>query len=266
MLAPELVRGTSSGVTLLGDEHRPGGVTLAFTERTGGVSEGVFSSLNLGDACGDSLDHVMENRRRALGAMGLGDLLDELVCPLQVHGDRVVTVGGSGLRPDEARASVREGADAIVCVQPNVPALVCCADCVPVILVAEGGFAVVHSGWRGTIARIAAKALGVLLRETGCDASSAWAYIGPHIRANDYEVSSELANRFVEEFGPDVVVGKKNLSLDEAIRLALVDGGVSRSSIVSVEESTAQHTDRFFSYRAENGACGRHAAIACLGA
>ncbi|MBQ6411515.1 MAG: laccase domain-containing protein, partial [Atopobiaceae bacterium] len=53
MTAPVLTRRTVGGVTLLGDEHRPGGVTLAFTERTGGVSQPPYASLNLGSRCGD---------------------------------------------------------------------------------------------------------------------------------------------------------------------------------------------------------------------
>ena len=53
MQAPSLTRYVANGVTLLGDTSRPGGVTFAFTERTGGVSKAPYASLNLGSRCGD---------------------------------------------------------------------------------------------------------------------------------------------------------------------------------------------------------------------
>ena len=72
MAGAHLTTRTSHGVTLLSDERRPGGVTFAFTERSGGVSTGCFDSLNLGDACGDAAACVAQNRRRALAALGWG--------------------------------------------------------------------------------------------------------------------------------------------------------------------------------------------------
>lgn len=264
MVAPELVRGTSHGVTLLGDPHRPGGVTLAFTERTGGISNGCYASLNLGGACGDDPDAVRENRRRALAALGAAAYEDTYIEPKQVHGDVVVTVGGSGLASDEARRVAREGADAVVCVTKKVPVLMCFADCVPIILATEGGFAVVHSGWRGTIARIAGKALNVLVREAASHPEQVCAYVGPHIGVSDYEVSPELATRFAQEFGADVIVGERNLDLGKAVVAALVSEGLPAGNIALVEASTASNTDRFFSYRAQGGACGRHGALAWM--
>ena len=76
-LAPQLTRYAASGVTLLGDLRRPGGVTLAFTERTGGVSKPPYASLNLGSRCGDDPEAVAENRRRTLAALGasFGEIL-----------------------------------------------------------------------------------------------------------------------------------------------------------------------------------------------
>ncbi len=265
MREPRLTRFTSQGVTLLGDSNRPGGVTLAFTERTGGVSVGDYSSLNLGDACGDDPALVAENRRILLSALGAEDLLGSLVNPLQVHGDHVVVVRSgeaSGLR--EAVAEARAGADAVVCTAADVPVLLCYADCVPVLLAVPGGFSVIHSGWRGTVARITGKALEALLGETGAQPRDVRAYIGPHVGAADYEVSPELAGRFASEFGEGVLQGKRNLDLAAAIRATLAEHGVGPSQVSEVRESTASSTDRFFSYRAEDGRCGRHGAIALM--
>ncbi|MBQ6410620.1 MAG: polyphenol oxidase family protein, partial [Atopobiaceae bacterium] len=141
----------------------------------------------------------------------------------------------------------------------------CYADCVPVVLVVRGGFAVVHSGWRGTIARVSAKALAVLCAETGAAPGEALAYVGPHILAEDYEVSTDLAERFAGEFGPEARVGERNLDLAFCVDSALLDAGVARDSICHVGVSTPRATDRFYSYRAEGGTCGRHAALAFMG-
>jgi len=265
MAAPELVRLASHDVTLLGDPNRPGGVTFAFTERGGGVSQDGYSSLNLGDHVGDDLACVQENRRRALNALGAGAHEARLVNPNQVHGDHVVVVGGAGLDAQSARQQVREGCDAVVCVEPDVPVLLCFADCVPVVLAVTGGFAVVHCGWKGTIARLASKALRILCKETSADPRDVLAYIGPHIGVEDYEVSAELAERFAHEFGREVLgEDPRHLDLGAAVTADLVEAGVEAQSIACVEESTASHTDRFFSYRAQAGECGRHGALAFL--
>lgn len=260
-----LARQTSDGVTLLTDESRPGGVTLAFTERTGGVSEAPYASLNLGSRCGDDLARVAENRRRALAALGAEDLLDRLVVPRQVHGDHAVIVRSAD--PDAlaaARAEAGSGADAVVCTAPGVPVLMCFADCVPVVLAAPGAFAVVHSGWRGTIARIAERAARTLCAEAGCAPADLLAYVGPHVGAADYEVSEELAERFAAEFGPSVVPEPRHLDLTAAVMAALASAGVAERSVAVCDLSTASATDRFYSYRAEGGTCGRHGAIAFL--
>lgn len=264
MTAPKLVRGISHGVTLLGDTDRLGGVTLAFTERTGGVSTGCFSSLNLGSECGDQDAAVRENRRRALKAVGAERYLDRLVCPLQVHGDRVVVVGDDEPYHGGAWQLARQGADAVVCTRANVPVLLCSADCVLVVLVTEGAFAVVHSGWKGSLARIAGKALRTLLDVSGRDVASVCAYVGPHIGVADFEVSPQLARQFATEFGEEVLQGSRHVDLGYAVCSALAAQGVDRSAIACAEDSTASHTDRFFSYRAQGGACGRMGAIACM--
>lgn len=263
---PALERYRAGEVTLLSDASVVGGVTFAFTERGGGVSEPPYASLNLGDACGDDPSRVAENRRRALAAIGAGGLEGRLVNPRQVHGDEVVLVtSGDDASVRAARAAARAGADAVVCTAPEVPVLLCFADCVPVVLACEGGFAVVHSGWRGTIARISARAVRALCDQTGRDPSEVCAYVGPHVLAGDYEVSPELAERFSGEFGPAAVRGRRNLDLSAAIAATLADAGVGAESVAWCEDSTASCTGRFFSYRAEGGSCGRHGAVAVLG-
>ena len=264
MPAPQLVRMMSHGVTLLGDTTCPGGVAFAFTERTGGVSTGCYESLNLSERCADDPERVAENRRRALASIGALDCADALIEPMQVHGDRVLVVGPHAMTPTEARQAGLEGADAVVCTEPDVPVLLCFADCVPVILVAPAAFAVIHSGWRGTFARIAGKAFEALVDAAACGPEDVRCYVGPHVGPDDYEVSQELCDRFVDSFGPGVRVGERNLDLHAAIVVALVEAGAREDSIAHANVSTVSHEDRFVSYRASGGNCGRHGAIACL--
>lgn len=248
------------------NEVRDGTVTAAFTERTGGISESPYASLNLGSHVGDDLAAVMENRRRVLAALGCVGDFERLLVPNQVHGDRVAVVR-EGVDDEFARVrgQIAEGADAIVCVAAHVPVMLCFADCVPVVLTCPGGFAVVHSGWKGTIARISAKAASILCGAAECPASSVRAYIGPHILGDEYEVSQELMERFCAEFGWVDTGDSRMLDLGRAIRQALVETGVPEDAICDLGLSTARCNDRFFSYRAEKGTCGRHAAVAVMG-
>jgi len=254
----------------LGDASRPRGVTLAFTERTGGVSCGPYASLNLGDACGDDAEAVAENRRRVLDAMGFAGDTTRLVNPVQVHGTDVVVIADGHDSPEEGARRARQGADAVVCTRPDVPVLLCAADCALVVLVTEaaegsGAFAVVHSGWRGTIGRISAKALAILCEVSGTTPEDVLAYVGPHIGAADFEVSCDLADEFRDAFGKAVTPDARHVDLGLAIRIGLRGAGVPEASIVSFDESVCAQTERFFSYRASGGTCGRHGAVAFIG-
>lgn len=247
------------------NEFHDGTVAAAFTERTGGASESPYASLNLGSHVGDDLAAVMENRRRVLAALGCAGDFERLLAPNQVHGDCVAVVReGSDDELARVREQIAEGSDAIVCVAAHVPVMLCFADCVPVVLTCPGGFAVIHSGWKGTIARISAKAASILCETAACPAISVRAYIGPHILGDEYEVSQELMERFCAEFGWVNVGDSCMLDLGRAIRQALVETGVPEDAICDLGLSTVRCNDRFFSYRAEKGTCGRHAAVAFM--
>ncbi len=264
MSTPTLREETAGGLTFLTDpEAAP--VRFGFTERAGGVSEGPWASLNLGDACGDDPEAVAENRTRALRALGYEGDPSRLVNPKQVHGDKVLVVDAA----DDAHLAAfqkeaRAGLDAVVCTAAGIPVLLCYADCVPVVLTAPRGFAVIHSGWRGTIAKISARALAALCQAADVAPSDVHAYIGPHIAGADYEVSRELLDRFEEAFGAGVALPERHLDLAAAIESTLLEAGMDEGSICDCGISTAQETDRFYSYRASGGTCGRHGALAFI--
>lgn len=259
----ELKRYTEDGVTLVGGEGA--GVRFGFTERTGGVSQPPFASLNLGAHVDDDPAAVAENRRRVLKALGAGACADRLVTPNQVHGDHVVTVTSAA--PEElarVRAEAAAGADAVVCAAPGVPVMLMFADCVPVVIVAPGAFAVAHSGWKGTYAGIAGKTARALCAAAGCVPEELEAFIGPHILGSEYEVSQELLDRFAARFSSVTAEPDRLLDLSAAIAESLEGADVPAAAIHDTGLSTLSQTDRFFSYRAEGGVTGRHAAVAFM--
>ena len=90
------------------------------------------------------------------------------------------------------------------------------------------------------------------------------AYIGPHILGDEYEVSAELIEQFSQRFTDINPSGPRMLDLSRAITQALVRAGLAEGSVLDTCLSTVRHNDRFYSYRAENGSCGRHAAVAVM--
>ena len=274
------------------------GVRIAFTGREGGVSEGPYAKLNCASHVEDDEQAVLRNRQIVLDALGVPNA--QLIVPNQVHGTNVVCVGdpddratatgstaataasSSGasavtsavanfansvtskvLSVSDALEEAAEGADAIVVKVPEVAALLNYADCLSLIIVApSGSFAVVHAGWRGAAAHIASKAALELAEQTGEDPSQLNAYIGPHIRSECFEVSAEVAEQFAAEFGASVVEGKRHVSLARAVACDLESAGMSPQRIADCGICTKCNPDRYFSYRATNGRCGRHSAAA----
>lgn len=240
-------------------------VHIGFSERSGGVSLSPLDSLNVGAHVGDDPLHVEENRARILRALGASCHQDKLLVPRQVHGARVVVVESSDAQAlFHARKALEEGADGIVCTTAGVPVLFAFADCTPIVMAAPHAFSVVHAGWRGCKNRIVAHALEILTQKAGCAPQDVHVAIGPHIQAQDYEVSQDLADTFASEFGSDVIVPKRHLDMTRVIVHTLHDVGISDEQIHELEVSTYAAPHQFFSYRRSNGACGRHAAVAYI--
>lgn len=258
-----------NGIVALSDDplFDSAGVRIAFTSRQGGVSEGEFGALNLGNHVGDDPDAVKENRARVLHA--LGSSADDCIFANQLHGDRIVVVAKDADRAavELARVEAKDEADGIVVGARGVSALLCFADCVPVIVVSPtGAFAVVHAGWRGVMARIAPKAVRMLASgdagEGLSDPASFNVYIGPHIHAECFETSSDIRDSFTREFGDVVATGERHVDLLRALKVSLQEIGVSPERIVDSDICTKCDPEHYFSYRASGGVCGRHAAIA----
>lgn len=242
------------------------GVSVAFSERVGGVSAPPYASLNLGGHVGDEPACVDENRRRLLSALFLD--ARKLVTGEQVHGDAVEIVGAE----DAGRGAFAAGGfppvpavDALVTASPGLPVMMMYADCVPVVLVSLGerpAIAVVHAGWRGALGRIAEKAAASLVSHTGADPSSLIAYVGAHIGECCYEVDETLLSHFAHDF-VTICEARGRLDLAAAVAESLTDAGVPPSRQCRLGMCTSHHTDAFYSYRAEKRT-GRHGAVAAV--
>jgi copper oxidase (laccase) domain-containing protein len=90
------------------------------------------------------------------------------------------------------------------------------------------------------------------------------AYIGPHIAACHYEVDVTVMSQFVDTFGSRARADSGGLDLEAAVTASLTDAGVAAYNIACLGVCTAEATDRFYSYRAEQGLTGRHSALACI--
>lgn len=248
------------------------GVTMGFTERGGGLSAPPYDSLNLGRFAGEGEEAAVANMHHLMSAVGAEGAV--LVNPVQVHGNNIVSFScAEGAMFEEAYQGSQEGADALLVTVPEVFAVLGFADCVPLIMVhPSGAFAVAHSGWRGTHARIGSKVLIALARTAAGpqadsqdiqrEAAEVNIYIGPYIHGECFQVGEDTLALFQEEFGSTVILPERHVDLGAAIRQDLMDHGADPARIADVDACTACNVGRFFSYRAEDGVCGRHGAFA----
>jgi polyphenol oxidase len=243
--------------TLISTALEGAGFLAAFTERTGGVSEGAFRSLNLGLATDDSPNRVFDNRRRVTSAIGL----DQVAALRQVHGSTVVHVdaGPEWHGFDGRRREVPRG-DALSTAAADLGLVVLTADCVPVVMADPftGLLAVVHAGWRGVAAGILMQAIA-----TFPEPGRVHAAIGPAIGPDHYEVGEEVVAAVASASEGGAITRRRAprpyLDLPGTVAQILGEHGVRH--IERSEECTACWPDRFFSYR-RDGPTGRQALIA----
>lgn len=265
---PRLNLTTINSIPILTDDALASsvGVRVAFTQRAGGFSEGPFGSLNLGTHVKDDYETVLRNRRALMEALGAPER--GLVVPNQVHGTDLVVISESDdAALDCARREADAGADALVVETSGVTALLCFADCTPVIIVSPTGrFAVVHAGWRGAVAGIAGKSVRELVARDEAagvfgTASGMNVYVGPHIHVECFETGEDVRARFAETFGAECVEGSC-VNLARAVSTDVVRAGVDPARIVVAPFCTRCDAQTYFSYRASGGVCGRHGALA----
>ena len=228
----------------------------------------MFTKSPGGNPCGDDPASVERNRGARARSLGTSDV--PLVVPSQVHGEVVVELDDAS---PEALGAAREaalaGADALVATVPGIAALLCFADCVPVIVVSPTGrFAVAHAGWRGVENGVAAKAVRALararlLRQLGRMRRTATTpYVGPHTIHASHKQDRRRRAQALRRPLRFLLHSRRTPSLCQALTVGLEEAGIDRARVADAGVCTVCSCDEFFSYRAAGGICGRHGAVA----
>ena len=265
-----------------GFSTRPGGASDLKALRGG--QDDCEKVLNLGFTEWDTRTCVLENREKFFGAIGASKM--RIVALRQIHSDIVQVVDSANeLQSGTDARETAPRSDALITREPGVLLVVQTADCVPILLAdpKRRAIAAIHSGWRGTARRIAAKALGRMQMEFGTKPEDVVAALGPGIGQSCYEVGTEVAAQFQAQFpnargwfeGPfDRLADsdkdpnwlpwltmkppghppprpRVHLDLIAANRAILEAAGIPARNISSSGLCTACRSDLFFSFRKE---------------
>ncbi|MCI1881698.1 MAG: peptidoglycan editing factor PgeF [Sporolactobacillus sp.] len=236
-----------------------------FSLRSGGVSGGAYTSLNLGWHTGDRTDDVLANRRQL--AESIGFPLDAWVCARQVHGTSVVRVTKAYSEAGaQTPATEIEATDGLYTTEPGLLLALCFADCVPIYFYSDHPAAVgiMHAGWRGTVAGAAAVMVRRFRADLGVPPERLHAVIGPAIGGRDYEIDETVAaavRRCGVPMWRSVLMphggGHYLLDLQQLNKLILRAAGLDEKNIQVTHYTTAARPDLFFSYRRDRGRTGR---------
>lgn len=224
--------------------------------RAGGVSQGPYSSLNLGASVGDRPEAVAENRARLARTLGFAP--ERLVTTPQVHGTDVLVVDDR-----TASAALETRADILVTNRPGYLLMQRFADCVPILLWHPEGrvVSVAHAGWRGTARGVAGRAVAAVAALGGAP-DGLRVGIGPSIGPCCFEVGPEVVGHFPDADGACSVGphGRPHLDLWELNRRQLVAAGVPATRIEVAGQCTRCRPDVYFSHRALGYPSGRFGA------
>lgn len=223
------------------------GISHAFFTREGGVSDGFYASLNGGTGSEDAPARIAENRARMAAAVGVEP--QRFLTAYQIHSPQVVIAETPWL------GDIRPRADGIVTRTPGLAIGVSTADCGPVLLAdAQAGvIGAAHAGWRGALSGIVEATVAAMER-LGAAREHIRAALGPMIRQPNYEVGSDLMDRFAAEdpesgqfFVPAQRQGHALFDLGGYVAARLRRTGVTL--IEDVGLCTYAEPGRFYSYR-----------------
>ena len=241
-----------------------GMVNHLFSTRIGGVSEGIYGTMNVSYTRGDKKEAVDENFRRIAAVFGRE--AKDIVCSDQTHTTNIRLV----TEEDKGKGVIREkdyhDIDGLI---TNVPGIILgtfYADCVPLYFVDVENRAIglSHSGWRGTVERMGACTLKAMKEAFGTRPKMVKAAIGPSICQDCYEVSRDVAEAFTKQFPgageallyPGKEEEKYQLNLWEANRLVLLEAGILPENLEITDICTCCNPKYLFSHRASMGKRG----------
>lgn len=222
------------------------GVDHGFFSREGGVSGGLYGSLNCGLGSGDERSAVVENRRRVAETLSVRP--DALLTCHQVHSADVLVVAQPWPMDERPKA------DAIVTRTPGIAVAALAADCAPILFAdaAAGVIGAAHAGWKGALGGVAEATVAAMVA-LGADRARLSAVVGPCIGQKNYEVGHDFMARFLEvdeangEFFSLEAGAKPRFALGAYVGSRLRAAGVGRVEVLDV--CTYADPGRFFSYR-----------------
>lgn len=240
------------------------GVIHGFSTRLGGVSPAPYDSLNLGWTRPDPPDNVSKNFQIFCNAGGFAH--GDMVIVNYEHGGTVLKVTAE----DRGRGFERPPlsfCDGLVTNEKNVVLVTSHADCGAFFIYdpVKGAVGLAHAGWKGTLARIGARAVELMQREFGSDAGDLIVSTGPSICKSCFEVDLELAERFAAEFKTNALFtrgrpGKAQLDLELAAAIQMLEAGVKEENLTLMHACTSELDRYFFSHRRDKGDTGSMAA------
>ncbi|MBQ4058905.1 MAG: peptidoglycan editing factor PgeF [Lachnospiraceae bacterium] len=243
-----------------------------FSTRLGGISKNHLGSMNLSFTRGDERENVLENHRRFANALEYDET--QLVFSNQVH----LTNFHKVTKEDCGKGITRESdileIDGLVTDEPGIPLITFYADCVPLFFYdpMKKVIAMAHSGWKGTVERIGAKMISYMKEEYHSNPKDIVCAIAPSICQKCYEVSEDVALRFLDVFGDkygDELLykkenGKYQLNLHKACEITLLEAGITKEHLDITDICTCCNPEFLFSHRASNGMRGNLAGVMML--
>ena len=252
--------------------EKTGLVNHGFSTKVGGVSKGIWESMNLSFSRGDDRECVRENFKRFSKAIGVNS--ENLVFSAQTHTTNVRRVEWEDRGKGFVNTLDYTDIDGLVTNVPGVCLTTFYADCVPLFFIdpVHKAIGLSHSGWRGTVGRMGQATLDKMESEYGTRAEDVIAAVGPSICQDCYEVSEDVIQAFREAFDEkhwDKLFyqkenGKYQLDLWKANEIILIEAGVKPENIAVTNVCTNCNSDLLFSHRATKGERGSLAAFLAL--
>ncbi len=271
----ELITRIQAGVPYLSFSalEETGMVKQGFSTRYGGVSTGVYSSMNLSYSRKDRPEHVLENYRRMAKALEVD--IEKMVVSWQTHTTNVRLVTEEDFGKGVLRDRDYQDVDGLITNIPGVTLVTFYADCVPLYILdpVHRAIGLSHSGWRGTVKRMGEKTLKAMNQAFGTNPGDVIACIGPSICKDCFEVGEEVVEEFrqafsarhwAELFEPGRKAGKYQLDLWRANQIVFTEAGVDPDKIHTTNICTKCNPEHLFSHRAMAENRGNLAAFLCL--
>lgn len=247
-------------------------VKHGFSTRIGGVSEGIWGSMNLSFSRGDNESSVRENFRRMAKALGVSE--DSFVFSHQTHTINVRKV----TEDDKGKGIIKpldyQDVDGLITNVPGLCLSTFYADCVPLYFVdpVHKAIGLSHSGWRGTVGKIGRVTLERMREEYDTNPNDVIAAIGPSICQDCYEVSEDVILEFQKSFSKEhwnsiyykKENGKYQLDLWKANEIVLLQSGILKENLAVTNICTCCNSKLLFSHRASAGKRGNLGAFMCL--